>query len=92
MVFEGHGGTEESHQAVSQELIYRSLVAVDRFGHQPQGPVHDLMHRFGIQPLSQARGPYDIAEEDGHLFAFALHGAAGGQDLLGQVAGGVGLG
>jgi hypothetical protein len=92
MVFEGHGGPKKSHQAVSQELIHRPLIAMDGFSHQPQGLVHDLVHRFGIQTLGQPRRLHDVTEEDGHLFTLALQGAAGGQDLFGQISGGIGLG
>jgi hypothetical protein len=37
----------------------------------------EVLHQFGR--------PLDPGEEDGHLLPFAFEGAAGGEDLLGQV-------
>ena len=47
---------------------------------------------FGVELLGQIHRPLHIGEEDGHLLALAFEGGLGGEDLLGEVSGGVGLG
>ena len=89
MILEGHRGPEQGHQAVTEELVHRALVAVHRLGHQPERVVHELVHGLRIQTLGQARGLDDVAEQHGHLLALALERASRHQDLLGEVLRGV---
>ncbi len=53
MILEGDRGAEESHETIAEKLVYRPLVAVDGFRHQPKSTVHELMHRLGVEPLGQ---------------------------------------
>jgi hypothetical protein len=91
LVFMGERRPEQGHKAVTQELIDRPLVAVDLDQGQLEKPVQEGVHGFGTHALSQDREVRQVAEKDGDLFALALEGASGGQDLLGEVLRGVGL-
>jgi hypothetical protein len=92
VVLVGDWGAEERHDAIAQELVHRALVAVDLGQHQIEGPRHQLMDVFGIQPLGQRREAGDVGEEDGQELALALERTPGGQDLLGEVLGRVAAG
>jgi hypothetical protein len=72
VILQGHGRPEEGHQAVPQELIDGSFVAMDGLRHEAQSPVHDLVHGFWVQALRQSGGVHDVAEQHRHLLALAL--------------------
>jgi hypothetical protein len=92
MVLVGEGRAEQRHQAVAEELVHGSLVAVDLRQHQLKGVIHDLMDVLGIEVLGQGGERRDIDEEDGDLLALALKGRPRRKDLFGEVPGGVRLG
>ena len=92
MVLVGQGGAEEGHHPVAGELVDGALVAVD-LGHQDlEAPVHDLVDLLGVQLLGEGGVVGHVREEDGDDLALPLYRGAGGEDLIGQVLGGVGGG
>jgi len=85
VVLVGDGGAEERHHAVAEELVDRSLVAVDGLENDLEGAVHDRVDFFGIQALGHRREAGDVGEEHRHLLALAFDGAARAEDLVGEV-------
>ena len=49
MVLMGNGGTKERHDAVAQELVDCSFIAVHLTQHQLKGPVHEVVDVFGVE-------------------------------------------
>jgi hypothetical protein len=92
MVLVSDGRAEQRHEAVTQELIHRALVAV-HLGERPlEEPAEQHVHAVRAQPLRQRGGADEIAEEHGDGLSLALHRAARGEDLLGEVARGIRIG
>src|SRR6266850_8531502 len=81
--------TKEGHEAVAQELIDGALVPVDLLEHQRKGTVHQLVHVFRVELLGNRREPRDIGEQYRYLLALPFEGSSRGQDLFGQVPGGI---
>jgi hypothetical protein len=63
---------------------------VHSLGEYLEEAVKDSVPLLRIELLGQIHRPLHVGEEDGHLFALAFEGAAGGEDLLGEVVRGVG--
>jgi hypothetical protein len=78
VVLQGQKSPEKGHETVAEELIHGALVAVDGVRHQPQEPVHELVHGLRVQLLSQLGGVHDIAKEHSHLFALTFEGTTRG--------------
>jgi hypothetical protein len=91
MVLVGEGRAEERHDPVAHHLVHRALVAVDRLHHVLEDGIEELSRLFGITVGEQLHGALEIGEEDGDLLALAFQSGLGGEDLLGQVLGGVGI-
>jgi hypothetical protein len=89
MILQSERGSEESHEAVAQELVDSPLVAVHSFGHQSESPAHELVHRLRIQPFGELGRLYDIAKEHCNLLALTFERALERKDLLGEVLGSV---
>src|SRR4030095_17013687 len=68
------------------------LVAMHGLHHALEHGIEKLARLFWIAVGEQLHRALEIREEDSDLLAFALEGALGGQDLLGEVLWGVGLG
>jgi hypothetical protein len=81
----GNGGAEERHDAVAQELVDRAFIAVHLTQDQLEGPVHELMHLFGVKSFGNGGEPGDVSEQDGHLLAFAGKRCSGGENFFGEV-------
>src|SRR5207245_501281 len=92
VIFLGEGRAEQCHDAVAHHLVHRTLVAVDRLHHPFEHRVEDLACFLRVAIREQLHRALQVGEEDGHLFALAFQGALGGQDLLGEVPGGIRLG
>jgi hypothetical protein len=54
--------------------------------------VEELSGFFGISVGEQFHGPLEIGEKDGDLLALAFESGLRGENLLGEVLGGVSLG
>jgi hypothetical protein len=92
MVLVSDGSAEESHDAVAHDLVDRALIAVDRLHHSLDDRVEDLPGFLGITISQELHGALEIGEEDRDLLALALQRGLGGENLVGEVLGGVGLG
>jgi len=88
----GQGCAEQAHDPVAPELTDRALEAVNLSHQDPAAAVHDLVDVFRVELLRDGREPGHVGEHDRHQLALPLDGAAGGQNLVGQVFGGVRLG
>jgi hypothetical protein len=81
---------EEGHHPVAGVLVDRALEAMHLRGDQLEAPVHDPVHVLRVLLLREGGEAGDVGEEDGDLTALPLDGRARAQDLVGQVARGVG--
>jgi hypothetical protein len=91
VVLVGQRGAEEGHDPVAHDLVDGAFVAVDGLHHPLEHGVEELARLLGIPVGEQLHGALEIGEEHGDLLALALQGGLGGEDLLGEVPGGVGL-
>jgi hypothetical protein len=92
MVLMGDGGPEERHDAVTEKLVDRALVAVHLGQHEVEGSAHQAVDFLRVDPLGQRSEPRDIYEEDRDLLALAFERGLRREDAFGEVPGGVGLG
>src|SRR5437867_589880 len=83
---------EERHDAVARVLVHRPLEAVHAVGEDHEEAVEDPVPRLGVELLGELHGALYVGEEDGYPLALAFEGRAGGEDLLGEVPGGIGAG
>ena len=90
MVFVGQRRPEQRHDAVTEHLVHRPLVAVYRLHHGVQGRVQDGPGLFRVEVADQLRRALEVGKEHRDLFAFPFQGAFGRQDLLGKIGGRVG--
>ena len=91
VILVGDGRAEEGHDSVAHHLIHRSLVAVDGLHHPLEDGIEQLPRLFGVPVGEQLHRPLEVGEEHGDLFALALEGCFGDEDLLGEMLGGVAL-
>ena len=89
MILVGERRAEERHDAVAHHLVHGALVAVDGLHHPLEHGVEELARLLGIAVGEQLHRALEVGEEDGDLLALALEGGLGGEDLLGEVLGGV---
>jgi len=88
----GQRRAEQRHDPVAHHLVHRPVVAVNGLHHAFQDGVENLPRLLRIAVREQLHRPLEIGEQHCDLFALALERAPGGEDLLGEVLGGVGLG
>jgi hypothetical protein len=91
VVLVGERRAEEGHDPIAHHLVHGALVAVDRVHHQREEGIENLARLLGIAIGEQLHGAFEIGEEHGDLLALALQCRLGGQDLLSEVLGGIGL-
>jgi hypothetical protein len=91
VILVGQRRTEQGHDPVAHHLVDGALVVMDGLHHPLQHGVEQLARLLGVPVGEQLHRALEIGEEDRHLFALALQRALGGEDLLGEVLGGVGL-
>ncbi len=92
MVFVGERRAEQRHDSVAHDLIHRALVAMDGVHHAFKDRVEQLARLFWVTVGEQQfRRALHVGEEDSDLLALAFQSGFGGEDLLGQVLGGVGI-
>jgi hypothetical protein len=92
MVFMGNGGAEEGHNSIPHHLVDDTLVAVHGLDHALQHWVQELAGLLGVALGQQLHGPLQVRKQHGNLLAFAFEGAAGEENLLGEVHRGGGQG
>ena len=91
MVLVGDRRPEQGHDAVAHHLVDRALVAVDRLHHPFEHRIEKLARFLGVTVGEQLHRALQVGEQHRDLLALAFERAPGGQDLLGEVPGGVGL-
>ena len=92
VVLVGERRAEQRHDPVAHDLVDRALVAVDRFHHVLEHRIEELARLLGIAVGEQFHRALQVGEQHGDLLALAFQGGLGGEDLLGQMLRGVGLG
>ena len=91
VILVGERRAEQRHEAVAEELVHRAFVAMHLRERGLEEAAQKRVHAVGADPLGEGGGADEIAEEHGDGLALALHGGAGGEDLLGEMPGRVGL-
>jgi hypothetical protein len=91
VILVGEGRAEERHDAVAHHLVDGALVAMDRLHHAFEDRIQELAGFLGVAVGEQLHRALQVREQDRDLLAFALEGALGGEDFLGEVLRGVGL-
>jgi hypothetical protein len=81
---------EQGHNAITHDLIHRAFIAMDRRHHPCQHRIKQLPGVLGIAVGKEFHRPFEIGKEHGHLLALPFQGAPRGENLLGQIGGGVG--
>ena len=79
-------GAEEGHEAVAEELVDRALVAVDLGEGEREEAIDDPVIFPRANLRRQLGRADDVAEQNAHLFPFALDCAADRENLLTQMA------
>ncbi len=92
VVLVGHRRAEEGHDPVAHHLVHRALVPVDGLHHPLEDGVEELPRLLGVPVGEQLHRALEVGEQDGDLLALAFESGLRGEDLLGEVLGGVGLG
>ena len=92
VVLVGERRAEERHDPVAHHLVDGALVAVDGLHHPFEHRVEELARLLGVAVGEQLHRALEVGEEHGDLLALAFEGGLGGEDLLGEVLGGVGVG
>jgi hypothetical protein len=92
MVLVSERRAEEGHDPVAHDLVDRTFVAMDGLHHPLENRIEQLSRFFRIALGEQPRRAFQVREEHCHEFALALQGGLGGENLLGEVLGGVDVG
>ena len=71
VIFMGNRRAEEGHEAISEHLIHRALVAMHRRHHAVHRRIEELLGGFRVEPGDQLRRAFDVREKDGDVLAFA---------------------
>jgi hypothetical protein len=80
---------EQSHKAISEELVDSALIKMDLNYGQLKEAVQQVVHCFRAESLRQCSRIGKIAEDNGHLFVFAFDSTPGRENLVGQMGRGV---
>ena len=92
MIFVGDRCTEQGHDAVAGKLIDGSLVSVDFIHQDLETSVHDLVDFFGVELFSHGGVIGHVGEKHGNQLPLPFESASGGENLVSQEFGRVGLG
>ena len=87
----GERRAEERHDAVAHHLVDRALVVMDGVHHQREDGIEKLARLFRIAVGEQLHRALQIGEENRDLLTLAFERGLRGEDLLGEVPGGVDL-
>ena len=83
---------EQRHDAVAHHLVDGALVAVHRLHHALEHRVEELARLLRIAVGEQLHRALQVGEQHRDLLALAFERAFGGEDLLGEMLGGVRIG
>jgi len=90
VVLVGNGRTKHGHEAIARHIVHRAFEAVHGVHHALQGRIKEGLAGFWIEVTDQFGIPCEVGKQHGDLLALTLHGAARGENLLGQIGGRVG--
>ena len=90
MVFMGERRAKQRHNPIAHDLVHGAFIAVHGRHHAFQHWVENRSRVFGIAIGQELHRAFHVGEEHGDLLALAFQGSFGGEDFLGQMAGGVG--
>jgi hypothetical protein len=90
-VLMGDRRPEQGHDAIAGVLVDRALEPVHLGGDPLEAAVDNLVHDLRIELLGERGEVRHVGEQHGDLAALPFEGAAGGEDLLGQMPGRVAL-
>ena len=91
VILVGERRAEERHDPVAHDLVDRALVAVDGLHHALEHGIEELARLLGVAVGEQLHRALEVGEEHGDLLALAFERGLRGEDLLGEVLGGVRL-
>ncbi len=91
VVLVGERRAEQRHDPIAHHLVDGAFVAVDGFHHPLEHGIEQLARFLGVAISEQLHRALQVGEEHGDLLALALEGGLGGEDLLGEVPGGIAL-
>ncbi|HWC04162.1 MAG TPA: hypothetical protein VHF87_15500 [Methylomirabilota bacterium] len=91
VVFVGDRCSKQRHDPVAHHLVHRAFVAVDRLHHPLEHGVEKLAGLLGVTVGEQLHRALEVREQHRDLLALPFQRAPRGQDLLGEVPGGVRL-
>src|SRR5262245_17967966 len=83
---------KERHDSVAHQLIDRALIAVDCLDHAVNHRLEEFLRILGIKVGKQFHRAIDVSEQHGDLLALTLECYPRGQNLVGEVLGGIVLG
>jgi hypothetical protein len=92
VILVGQRRAEEGHDPVAHHLVHGALVAVDGFHHVLEDGIEQLARLLGITVGQQLHRALEVGEQHGDLLALALEGTLRGENLLGEMLGGVRVG
>jgi hypothetical protein len=87
VIFMGQGRAKQGHDAVSQHLVHRALIAMHGIHHALQGWIKKPLGGFRVEIANQFRRAFEVREQHRDLLALAFQGAFGEQDLLDEICG-----
>jgi hypothetical protein len=91
MIFVSQRRTEEGHDTVTSELVYRPFAFMDLIHHDLKANVHDPMNFLGVEPHKNRGGIHHVRKKHCNQFSLPFDGATGGEYFFYQVFRGVGL-
>ena len=90
VILECERRSEQRHDAVAHDLVYRAFVPVHGLHHPLEHWIEDLSRVFRVAIDEQFHRALQVGEEDGDLLALAFEGALRREDLLGEMPRNVG--
>src|SRR2546426_12240758 len=92
MILMSDRGTEQCHEAITEELIDGPLIAMHLVECYLKKTIEERVHCLRSDALGNRGRVRQVTEQHCHLFPFAFKGTPGGQNFFGKVFGGVGQG
>ncbi len=89
VIFVRERRAKQRHNPVAHHLVDGALVPVDGLHHPLKDRIEELARFLGVAIGHELHRALQIGEQHGDLLALAFEGGLGGEDLLGEVLGGV---
>ena len=90
MVLMGQRRTEQRHDSIAHDLVDSAFIAVDSFHHMFKDGSRIFRASSGSRSASSSIDLH-VSKQHCDVFALAFESALGGENLFGEVFGGVGL-